>query len=267
MNDITQSALEGVLTARAESLTVGSAPVDAVLAGARRRGARRRATVAAAGVLAVAGVGAEVAGLGGSGSVSAGAGVRRWVPVVTQQVGLAAGQRPMSGEQVIASGTVDGAPWQAVMTEKTDPAATDPMFAAALLNQKVVGAAKMTCVHVALWVAGALSGDGAGCGQEASPTVGEILPGFYVEGTKTQATFMAMVSGDVTKVVWSGKDGFRQEVVPLATPFPGVRLAVFPDRVQMLPGDDFAEYNSAGAVVSRFDVPARGVPLPDRLPS
>ncbi|MEY9930300.1 hypothetical protein ABH926_004945 [Catenulispora sp. GP43] len=71
-------------------------------------------------------------------------------------------------------------------------------------------------------------------------------------GTAEDATYLAMVTENVTQAVWHGLDGFRQVVVPLPTPWPGVKLAVFPDRLPLRPTDDLAGFDRAGTMVYQY---------------
>lgn len=240
MNGIGQHELEEALAARAESLSPGVAPADAVLAGARRRGVRRRAAMATVGVLAVTGAAFEVGSLsGGSSSTTVAPGAStltapgtastmaghsspsRRVPVVTQQAGLAPGQQPMAPGDVVASGTVDGTPWQFVVTD----------------TQEQVGYHWSTQLFIGGTRRAAISGD--------ANTKGDIGTGGTL-GDTDSATIFGFVDRSVAKVVWTGPDGFRQEAVAIPTDFDRQSVVVFPDSVKMVYGDTLTEYDVSG---------------------
>lgn len=263
MNDIGQHELERVLTARAESLVPGVAPTEAVLAGARQRGVRRRAAVATAGMLTVAGAAVEVGTLGnGSAGTTAvstghspatrssasepGAAGRstsgysfppRVAPVVTQQAGLGPGQRAMAPGTVVASGTVGGTPWQVVVTDTPGQTVYGP--------DNTVLASGMYHWTIQLLIAGKDVSDASG----ATKIKGDIGADGFSYGDINMATIFGIVDANVAKAVWTGPDGFRQEAVAIPTGFGGKSVVVFPDSLRMEWDDKFVGYDAAGVPI------------------
>lgn len=246
MNDIGQRDLEAVLTARAESLEPGTAPVDAVLAGARRRGTRRRIATATAGVLAVTGVAVEVSTIGGSGgptAVSVGMSPKppvpthrsmaspgpgtsnRQAPTVTQQAVAVSDPQAFRKPVVFATGTVDGKPWKMIGTEGSGGPFYDPK-------------GELSMEHGYSWLAQLWIGDTltVQCGG-VSKGHDDAGGHFCSSGTNQVTSAFGFVDAHAVSAVWTGPDGLRYSAVPLATAFSGLKLVVFPLQVAGNPHD------------------------------
>ena len=115
-NGIPEERLHDLLAARIYDVVPSVAPTESVLAGARRRRIRTRVVTGTAGLLAVAGAVTAVAVEGGHGGRTAAAGqsptarsttsttAKAHVPVLTQQLGLAAGQKAPACRDMVLHG-------------------------------------------------------------------------------------------------------------------------------------------------------------------
>lgn len=240
MNGIPVQEFTAALAAHADCVAAGPAPIDRVLAGARRRAARRRAAVAVTAAAVIAGV---AAGLGGAFSGSHGSGTQqvppgqrssapgksdppahrssRHIPAFTQQ--------PGQGD-VVASGTEDGESWQVTMT----------------IDTSSTGARTL---RLELTDAGAVV-DGGGFRDDAS----------NADGAEAQMTLLptyawfALVPPDVVDVAWTGSDGFRHDQATLPArsydSLGELRMVVFPSRqMDMQVGDRFIGFDAFGRQV------------------
>ena len=244
MNDIRQSELEAVLAVRARGLDVGPAPVEATLAGARRRVTRRRAVTAVVGVIMIAGAAGGL-GMAFRGSHSAGiqqvppgqrssppdlsnpsaSGSPRHIPAFTQEDGQG---------DVAASGTEDGVPWQVLITDR-------------------VGSDGGRTIGMVLKKGGALA-------ESTTNGVGPVGAGGLTEAMTLTAQgldseWVFLVPSNITDVAWTGTDGFRHDQATLPArsygPLGDLRLAVFPSsRMNARLGDEFVGYDANGRQVA-----------------
>ncbi|GAA1963961.1 hypothetical protein [Catenulispora subtropica] len=259
MNEIPQRAFQAELAARARSLDVGAPPIDAVLAGARRRAGRRRAVAAVVGVVVIAGTASAlgIAFAGSSGVRQLPPGQRsstpalahtsqaapnsapvtvpgpRYVPHVTVQAGLAPGQTAPDNHPVVASGTTDGKPWQASVYTGPD----------------LTGEKGKSCDLLALWMAGQrliLSSD---CVAGATDPLATGQSTVMIGNSQAEQVWMFVVPHGTAKVAWEGTDGFRQEMAVLPLPAPFTQgVVVFPNSGAFHPseGDKFVGYDATG---------------------
>lgn len=252
MNEIPQRAFESALAAQARSVEVGVPPIDAVLAGARRRADRRRAVAIGCAVALVGVAGGLGFALGRSsgsremppghptntasgqrsaGPPPSGAGIRH-VPETTAYDGLAPGQRPMGEAPVVASGTEGGLPWQITFTVKPDG----------------------TFARLAMWKA---TGSKIMDETEGDPSGGAPVAAPLIFTGSSLGPLVFVVPMDTDKVVWTGRDGFRQETPTLPAhsygPLGELRMAVFPSSLMRpQPGDEFTGYDASGKQLTTY---------------
>lgn len=227
MNNTSFEEFTAELAAHAGSVDAGTAPVDRVLVGARRRSSRRRAALAVGGtvVLGAAGLGIAFSGSHGSGtrqlppaqhsSNPSGPLSGRHIPVFVQRAGRG---------DVAADGTEDGVSWQVVITDK---AGSDGGHTLTMVLRKGGAVALTTTTGT---VPGASTGSMA-----------------LAEGS----AWVFLVPSNVTDVAWTGSDGFRYDQATLPPrPYGSLgelRLAVFPStEMNVRAGDEFVGYDAAG---------------------
>lgn len=280
MSGIPQSEFEAILAARGRGLAVGLPPVEATLAGARRRVARRRAVTAVVGVAvvvgAVGGLGLVVKGSAGTAPLPPGlrsspvapesssatsatpsrpspsstvlttvAGPRQ-VPSVTLDAGPGSGPAAPDGREVMAAGTSNGQPWLVTELYKADPAGHDPE------GGTFTGSGP--CLELTLWFRGWKAADGFTCMN------GAISRGAMPQNVSDAGgqDWLFLIPEGVVKVAWIGTDGFRQEMPVLPARSYGAMgrlgLAVFPNQgtTQIKEGDRFVGYDAAGNEVGEY---------------
>jgi hypothetical protein len=235
MNSTPHHEFAAGLAAHAAALDAGPAPVERVLAGARRRAVRRRAATAVVGVVvlvgAAGGLGIAFGGSHGAGTHKVPPGQRsnpvspRHEPVVTQQDGLAPGQKAWGSDPVVASGTEDGVPWQVTVKVKPDA----------------------SLIAVGLWLNGVRADFSTEGADSRTPPLKPPMGFEGADGTD----WIFLVPDDAAVVAWTGTDGFRHDTPTLPArsygPLGDMRLAVFPSsRMNAQPGDEFVGYDAAG---------------------